>query len=362
MSEDLGMDVFGFESVDEELLEDVVNETTDDADEDQDDDTNVNEEDEDETDEFQEGDEDEGDADSQKNNTSNSLYSTLTTTLRESVPYLKDGEIKTVDDFVNTIEESIEEEISRREFKDLNDLQKTYLDQLKAGIPHETIQAQLQTLDSVNSITEDLLEEDDDLRRHVIKQAWLSKGLSENEAEKLTKRSIDAGADIEDSKDSLSTLKTSIKYQMDKQKQSSIEAKAKADQDRAEAMDRLKNTIDKPEAVIGEKNLTKKVKDAIYNKITTPVDLNGKKVDFLTKLLSENPVEARLKLAYLDHLTDGFNPEKIKALNPVKAKSRATKELDRMLRNSKSGEFNDNTNDDDSIFSGTSDWDLSNFA
>ena len=294
-------------------------------------------------------------------NNSQTLYSTLITTLSESLPYFSGDEAKEIKDtetFLDYIETKIESEVNSREFSELTDAQKEYLEALKVGIPHEDIANTLKVEDSIDSITDDQLEEDDDLREQIIMQSYLSQGLSEAKAKRFTRMSIEAGTDVEDAKEGINNLKEGIKARKAAKIQAAKEeAKAKEAQ-RIQSIKKLKDAIDNPKDVIGEDNLTKKVKNDMYNLITKPSKTleDGSKVNALEEFLITKPVESRVTLSYLYTITDGFKPEKLKELNPKKQKSRASKELDKLLTESSTNLGSDM---EDNFFNNEADFDFS---
>lgn len=332
------------EELDDEATEDVVSkEKIDDVEKDVDD-------------ESIEDEEEESGEDSLSNN-SDSPYSALITTLGESLPYLSGEKIpkfKNSLELSEYLENKIEEEVSAREFKTLTDSQKDYLEALKAGVPEERVKQTLSFESSVNSITDDAIEDDADLREQVIYQAAILNGMTEVQAKKYTKRSIDSGEDIDDAKESLESLKSHAATRKQADKQAAMDAKLKAKEAHAASMQKLKDNIDNPKDVLGETSLTTKYKKELYNYITTPQEIDGKPVDFLTKLINDDPINTRIAIAHLAKLTNGFKPELLKSLNPKRVKSDAHSKLDDALSRANSNSFRIDNEDDQSFFNSNS--------
>lgn len=281
-------------------------------------------------------------------------YSSFAKTLASSLPYLdlKDKEIKTAQDLVDFYEESIEGEVKNREFSDLTDNQKYYLEAIRTGVPEETVRGNISFEESLNDITEEDIQADPELRKDIIKQAYILRGFSDNEAEKQVQRSISVGEDIDDA---LSYKEALSKYVADKKQHDlqTAQAAVKARQDKINSdLATLKERIDKPEEVLPGVNMSTKFKTDLYDMITKPAgEIEGRSVNWLTKWLSEDPINNQLKLAYMFKVTEGFkNPE---ASASKKTKSKAIKDLDSILNTTNfdaTGVFNPNTDDEDSTF------------
>lgn len=283
---------------------------------------------------------------------SSKYYSALITTLSEPLPYIKPGDedkITDVDSFTKFMEDRIEEEVSRRELQDLNDIQKSYLTSLQAGVPHEVIKQSLEIDSNLNSISDAQIEENSELRESLMLNAYLDSGIPEDRAKRFVQLSIKNGTEVEDAKDSLKQLKESLATKTENLRKEALEAKRKDQEKRQKAMQDLRKNIDQPEAVLGEKNLTKKYKNELYELITTPVESNGKSVDFLNKFIQDNPVNSRIILGHLYLMTEGFKPEKMGNVNAKKVRSKANEELHKLITGSGDAFVFGNSKEDDSF-------------
>lgn len=143
---------------------------------------------------------------SQEDNTSpkQNFYSSITNALVE------DGVFSNLDDDslanVETPEDFsalINEEISRR----LDERQRRIEEALNNNVPTSEIQAYEQTINGLSQITNDELdaetEQGETLRKNLIYQDFINKGFTPERAAKEVQKSLNAGTDIEDSKECL---------------------------------------------------------------------------------------------------------------------------------------------------------------
>lgn len=288
----------------------------------------------------------------QNNNDSSKYYSALITTLSESLPYItlsEEDKITDVTTLRTFMENKIEEEVKRREFSDLTETQKEYFESIRDGVPHEVVKQSIEISDNLNSITDANIEENEEIREQLIYNAYLDSGLSEERANKLTQLSIKNGLDVDDAKDSLAQLKQSLANKTKELRDKALRDKQDAQTKYQESMKTLRKTIDSPEEVLGEKNLSKKYKNELYELITNPIDVNGKSVDFLNKFISENPINSRVILGHLYLMTDGFKADKLSGVNAKKVRSKANEDLHKLITGSSDGFQFGNSTDEDSF-------------
>ena len=285
----------------------------------------------------------------------NNPYSSFAKTLAGSLPYLdlEDKKITSAEDLLKVYEESIEEEVKTRQFLELNDNQKYYLEALKSGVPEQDVQENISFEDSINNITKEDIESDPELRKGIIKQAFLVRGFNEAEANKQVDRSISVGEDIEDAVAYQGSLS---KYVADKKEAELTKVRTQQAAHRKkldEDLVILKSTIDKPEEILPGTNMSPKFKTELYDMITKPAgQVEGRDVNWLAKFLNEDPVNNQLKLAYMFKVTDGF--KNIDKASGKKARSKAVKDLDQVLNSTKfddTGVYNPKTTDDNESFS-----------
>lgn len=274
------------------------------------------------------------DTDSNSSTLSPKFFSSLVQALKEGgiLEDVKDEDIKSQEDFFSVIEESIK----AREFADLDETQKEYLEALRAGIPHEDIAEYQRNIDSYNSITDEALTEESedgsDLRRTIIMNNFISKGIAEAKAKKLTDKIFDSGEDLDEAKEALTELVTAEKKQFEAVKQSRAQQKAAAAKAEKDAVDKLNKIVKETKELIPGLQIPQTLKNNIVKGLTQPVGYteDNRPLDIISKYLHDNPIEGRFKLAYLLSVTDGM--KNMKVLENKKAKSNAFKELEEAIK------------------------------
>lgn len=274
------------------------------------------------------------DTDSNSSTLSPKFFSSLVQALKEGgiLEDVKDEDIKSQEDFFSVIEESIK----AREFADLDETQKEYLEALRVGIPHDEIVEYQRNIDSYNSITEDALTEESedgsDLRRTIIMNNFISKGIAEAKAKKLTDKIFDSGEDLDEAKEALTELVTAEKKQFEAVKQSRAQQKAAAAKAEKDAVDKLNKIVKETKELIPGLQIPQTLKNNIVKGLTQPVGYteDNRPLDIISKYLHDNPIEGRFKLAYLLSVTDGM--KNMKVLENKKAKSNAFKELEEAIK------------------------------
>jgi len=267
------------------------------------------------------------------------FFSSLVQALKEGgiLEDVEDKDIKSQEDFFSVLEESIK----AREFADLDDTQKEYLEALRAGIPHEEIAAHQRNIEAYNSITEDALTEEsadgEDLRRTIITNNFIVKGIVEARAKKLVDKIFDAGEDVSEATEALAELQTVEKKQFEADKQNRIAAKKAQEKADKDAIDRLNKIVKETKELIPGMQIPQTLKNNIVKGLTQPVAFTEDKrpLDIISKYLYDNPIDGRFKLAYILTVTDGM--KKMDVLENKKAKNNAFKDLENAMRHKDSG-------------------------
>lgn len=363
-NDNFSMDAFEFDESDIENLDDFI---TLDEDEDPDkvvkkDDTKndgtPSDEDESGNSDADEDDNDNEDDDDGSDDTKPNLYSSLAKVLSDEGVTSHLNEDTKIDSAESLIA-AIRSEVESREFEDLSDNQKYYLKALRNGVPDDRAKEIIQVDNLIDSITDDDIETDGDLRINVIKQYYIARGIDEAEATKFAQRSVTLAEDVEDAKSSLISLKE-------------ISATAKeqelinAENDRKEAYKKhqtdlanIKTSVTNIEKLIPNSNLNPKVKDELFNLVTTPVaEINGQQVNGIFKYINENPIEANIKLAYVYKITNGFTD--FTTFASKKSTSNASKKLESVLKNIQTNPdiFGGSSSSDTDGYFGNDDYDI----
>ena len=139
------------------------------------------------------------------------LYSSFATALKEEgvFPDLLDedaSEISDAESFVKVVKKQIQAQLTER--------QRRIDEALNAEIEPTEIKKYENVLNYLDSIQDSHLsdesEQGENLRKQLIFQDYVNNGFSKEKAEKMVKRSLDAGTDIEDAKEALAIVKFTL--------------------------------------------------------------------------------------------------------------------------------------------------------
>ena len=277
---ELGMNLFlgdDYFDDDENLDQDPpVNESLD-LEDVQDEDKEIKEEtDEDENLEDVDGDTEDEDTDDKTDvNSSPPIYKSFASVLVEegvltSVDSSKLENVKTIQD----VADLISEEIKSKELKDLTILQREAVEAFRSGVDVETFQRQKQTENQLDSITEDILIENEDLRKQLIFQDFVNQGFSEQKATRLTTRSFEADDDIEDAKEALENMKVGVKERFNEQVEFEKNQRIQQSKQKEEQQELIKKTILETEEPLKGIKLNQVARKQVLDTMMNPVSKN----------------------------------------------------------------------------------------
>ena len=260
----------------------------------------------------------------------NNFYSSIAKALKEEgiFPDLDDeltDNATTAEDFRDLIDAQIKAGIEER--------QRRIDDALNAGIEASEIRKYENAINYLNSIKdEDINDESDkgeNLRKQLIFQDFINRGYSRERAEREVNKSFNAGSDIEDAKEALSSNKD---YFEDTYNNLIKEAKAEDErllQERKKQAEKLKKSLLEDKEVFGEITLDKSTRQKVYENISKPVYKDpdtGEVLTAIQKYERDNSTEFLKNVGLLFTLTDGFkNIDKL-------VKGRVTREVKKGLR------------------------------
>jgi len=352
--EDFDMTSFGdnFEFVDEETTEIIEDQNKEkdnlDSDKDQNKDTDpekeesVGNKDKQDEDLEDEDPKDKDDSSNDEGSSSQKLYSSLASALAEEgiITSLENiEEIKTPEDLFKVIKE----EIKKNEFADLTEEQKQYLEAVRTGIQPQVYNNYQEVLKQLETVTEEELKENAELRKGLMVQDFVNQGISKEKAEKLAQRSIDLGEDVEDSKEALASLKEATKKEYQKTLDDQKQAKADAEKKNQEQIKKLKDDLYKTTEIIPGLKINETVKQKVYDQMTKVVGKSpktGEPLNALTQAREKDPIGFTIKMHYLFNLTNGFTDfTKL----TQKVKSNAVKQLENTLRKTTEINFGGNS-------------------
>ena len=233
------------------------------------------------------------------------LFNVLASSLKERGFFSDlDKEIKSEDDLAD----AFKEEIKKSEYADLNPLQKEYLDALREGIPDNVIQEHQHTRNIFDNITDDILENEEDVRKNVIIQDRLASGWTQDRADKDYFRIYNSGESYSEalvSRDNLKQKETQI-YQerVEQEKKNIVEAQKQANK----VVENLKEAVFKEDNLFGVFKVDVGLKQKVYDTMTKVVATSpeGQPLNKLMKQRMDDPTKFEKDLYYLYELTNGF--------------------------------------------------------
>lgn len=283
---------------------------------------------------------DEEDITSEGNGTSpkNNFYSSIAKALKEDgvFPDLNDetaNSIKEAEDFAKAIDEQINARLDERT--------KRVENALNAGIEPTEIKRFENTLNYLDSISDEVLKDESDkgenLRKQLIYQDYINKGFSKERAAKAVSRSFDFGNDIEDAKEALKSNREFFQNQYEDLVKEGQEEEKREEQERKAQSEKLKKSILEDNKVFGEIQIDKTTRQKVFDNISKPVYRDPETGEYLTaiqKYQIENKTEFLKNVGLLFTLTNGFtNLEGLVKDKVQKEMRKGLRELEHTLNN-----------------------------
>lgn len=240
---------------------------------------------------------------------------------------LEKDTVQSADDLKKLIGEQIKES----EFSDLTEEQKQYLKAIRTGLNPQQVAQQQSVLQELKSVTPEIIESDQELRKKLIAADFQSKGLTAEKAEKLATRSIDIGEDIEDAKEALQSLTQAEEEKFQSEIAQKEEQQKNALKKQTEDLETFKKFLHDSKEIIPGVKINNKVAEAVIKQALDPIAKleNGTPVNAVYKARMDDPIGFEAKLNYLFYMTKGFSDfTKI----ATSQKSKASKELDDFVK------------------------------
>ena len=275
---------------------------------------------------------------SSKEGTSPNFYSSIAKTFVEDGVFqdLNEDALSKVNDaesFIDLMEQQIQSKLDEKQQR---------IDQaLNAGIEPTQVQRFENNIKILNSITDDAISEEgekgENLRKNIIYEDYIQKGFSKERAIKAVERSIAAGTDIEDAKESLQSCKDQVNKAYNNAVKEAEEAKANEEKELKEQAEALKKSILSDKKPFGELELDKNTRQRVFDAISKPVFTDpdtGERLTAIQKFEADNHNDFMKYVGLTYVLTDGF--KSIDGLVKGKVKKeigKGLKELEHTLNN-----------------------------
>ena len=229
---------------------------------------------------------------SSKEVTSPNFYSSIAKTFAEDGVFqnLNDDALSKVNDaesFIDLMEQQIQSKLDEK--------QKRIDKALNAGIEPTQVQRYENNIKILDSITDEAISEEgekgENLRKNIIYEDYIQKGFSKERAIKAVERSIAAGTDIEDAKESLQSCKDQINKAYNNALKEAEEEKANEEKELKEQAEALKKSILSDSKPFGELELDKNTRQRVFDAISKPIftDPNtGERLTAIQKFEADN--------------------------------------------------------------------------
>lgn len=250
-------------------------------------------------------------------------------------PDLKEDEyskIVTAEDFRSLMEKQVEAR--------LDEAQKMVYDAVNAGVETSTIRSYKNTVDYLKSIKEEAIEDEgsegEQLRKKLIYQDYLNKLGNKDKAAKLTQRSFDAGTDVEDAKEALTSNMEYFQGEFDKIVKEAKEEEKQQKLDREKKQTALKKSIMEDEKLFGDLQIDNLTRAKIVDNALKPVykGEDGGYYTTIQKYEMDNPEDFLKNVSLVYTLTDGFKDMgKLLKGKVTKEVKKGLKEIEHVLNN-----------------------------
>lgn len=237
------------------------------------------------------------------------FYSSIAKALKE------DGIFPDLDnDTINGIKdpEGFAEAIKKQISAGLDETQKRVNDALEVGVDPNAVQYFERAISQMDGIKEeDITNEEtgENLRKQLILRDFMNRGYSKERAEREVKKSLDAGTDVEDAKESLEEIKKHLHKQYDYLIKEAQEEARKYEEQRKKDIEDLKNSMLDDKDVFGDLKVDKATRQKALDTVSKPVWKDPETGDYYTALQKyekENKLDFLKYVGLIFTLTDSF--------------------------------------------------------
>lgn len=250
--------------------------------------------------------------------------------------------IKTAQDFKDLMNNQIQAGLDER--------QKRIDKALNAGLEGNEIKRYEATLNYLDNISEDAINEESEngetLRKNLIYQDFINMGYSKERASREVKKSLDAGTDIEDALEALASNKKFFKDSYDNVIKTNEEEQHKYEEKREAQAKALQKSILEDEKIFGDLQVDKNTRKKIYDSISKPIYKDpdtGELYTAVQKYVKDNKTDFLKNFGLVYTLTNGF-----KNLDGL-IKGKVNKEVNKGLKHLEQTINNTSRNPDGSI-------------
>lgn len=263
------------------------------------------------------------------NSPNKNFYSSIAAAFSEDgiFPDLDDetiSKIKGPEDLADIVEKQIQAKFDER--------QRRIDEALNAGMEPDEIKSYENTISYLDDIKDDDItaenENSENLRKRLIYQDFINRGWSKERAQREVTKSFNAGTDIDDAKDALTSNKDFFKGKYNSILDEAKTAEQEEIQRTKEEAAKLKKSILEDKKVFGDVEIDAATRQKIFDNVSKPIyrDEEGNYLTAVQKYQLENKADFLKNLGIIYTLTDGF-----KNLEGL-VKSKVNKEVKKGLR------------------------------
>lgn len=285
------------------------------------------------------GSEDESQESTNSASTSKNFFSSLANSLKQEgiLPDLSDEDLKNVKDSKD-ISKLFDSYIASK----MDEKQKRVDDALNLGVDASDIKKYENAISYIDSITDDKIsnegQEGENLRKQLIYQDFMNRGYTKERAIKEVQKSFNAGTDIEDAKDALTSNRDYYKEGYEDLIEEAREAKNKVQEDIAQRTEAFKKNVLESDKVFGDIVIDTATKKAALDAVLKPQykDSKGNMITAVQKYQQEHSDEFLKNIGIIYALTNGFTDlNKIVQSKVKTATKNAYRELENKINNSR---------------------------
>ena len=285
------------------------------------------------------GSEDESQESTNSASTSKNFFSSLANSLKQEgiLPDLSDEDLKNVKDSKD-ISKLFDSYIASK----MDEKQKRVDDALNLGVDASDIKKYENAIAYIDSITDDKIsnegQEGENLRKQLIYQDFMNRGYTKERAIKEVQKSFNAGTDIEDAKDALTSNRDYYKEGYEDLIEEAREAKNKVQEDIAQRTEAFKKNVLESDKVFGDIVIDTATKKAALDAVLKPQykDSKGNMITAVQKYQQEHSDEFLKNIGIIYALTNGFTDlNKIVQSKVKTATKNAYRELENKINNSR---------------------------
>lgn len=285
------------------------------------------------------GSEDESQESTNSASTSKNFFSSLANSLKQEgiLPDLSDEDLKNVKDSKD-ISKLFDSYIASK----MDEKQKRIDDALNLGVDASDIKKYENAISYIDSITDDKIsnegQEGENLRKQLIYQDFMNRGYTKERAIKEVQKSFNAGTDIEDAKDALTSNRDYYKEGYEDLIEEAKQAKKKVQEDIEQRTEAFKKNVLESDKVFGDIVIDTATKKAALDAVLKPQykDSKGNMITAVQKYQQEHSDEFLKNIGIIYALTNGFTDlNKIVQSKVKTATKNAYRELENKINNSR---------------------------